>query len=203
MTDKIVIPEFPELSFETEGHIYKLNGIEIPSVSALMKPLSDSFYRAVDPVFLNKAADRGTAVHNAIENYIALGVADIEPAYSGYFDAFLDWWDKKKPVPLAEEARVYHKILRYAGTADLPCLINGALTLVDYKTSAQVNSMLCGVQLEAYDRAFETHGIRFDDRMILHLSKDGRWQEAHFPRNAECWSVMSALCTIRNYMNKF
>ena len=69
-----------------------------------------------------------------------------------------------KPVALGTECKVYHKILRYAGTSDLMCIINGRLTLVDYKTSAQVNSKLCAVQLEGYDRAWESHGVKVDDR---------------------------------------
>lgn len=103
---------------------------------------------------------------------------------------------------LATECRVYHKILRYAGTADLICVIGGRVTLVDYKSSAQVNSKLCAVQLEGYDRAFESHGVKIDDRMILHLSRDGKYSEVPFQRNARCWSVLSALMTVRNYMNK-
>lgn len=195
------IPSFPELTFEEVSHVYRLNGLVIPSVTTLMRPLSDDFYSAVDPDILNRAARRGTAIHNAIENYATFGIEDIPAQYSGYFDAFRQWWELRKPEPLAFESRVYHKILRYAGTADLLCLIDGRLTLVDYKSSAQVNTKLCAVQLEGYDRAYDSHGIKVEDRLILHLSKSG-YQEVPFRRSGECWSVLSALLTVRNYMNK-
>ena len=52
-----------------------------------------------------------------------------------------------------------------------------------------------------YDRAFESHGVKVDDRLILHLSKDG-YQEVPFQRSSKCWSVMSSLMTIRNYINE-
>lgn len=197
----VKIPQFPELTFDENGHIYRLNGLVIPSVTTLMKPLSDDFYRTVDPAVLDRAAKRGTAIHNAVENYTQFGIEDIAPAYAGYFNGFLQWWKLRKPVPLATEQKVYHKILRYAGTADLICTINGRLTLVDYKSSAQVNTKLCAVQLEGYDRAFESHGVKVEDRLILHLSKTG-YQEVRFERSAKCWSVMSALMTVRNYMNE-
>ena len=197
----VEIPQFPELSFDEAHHIYRLNGLVIPSVTTLMKPLSDDFYRTVDPEVLDRAAKRGTEIHNAVENYTQFGIEDISPAYAGYFAGFIQWWERRKPVPLATECRVYHKILRYAGTADLICTINGRLTLVDYKSSAQVNTKLCAVQLEGYDRAYESHGIKIEDRLILHLTKNG-YQEVPFQRDPKCWSVLSSLMTIRNYMNE-
>ena len=197
----VKIPEFPELTFDEAGHIYRLNGLVIPSVTTLMKPLSDDFYRTVNPEVLDRAAKRGTAIHNAVENFTEFGVRDIAPQYAGYFESFLQWWELRKPEPLAMEHKVYHKILRYAGTADLICVIGGRLTLVDYKSSAQVNSKLCAVQLEGYDRAFESQGVKVEDRLILHLSKSG-YQEVPFQRSSKCWSVLSSLMTIRNYMNE-
>ena len=50
MTDKPNIPQFPELTFEEQRHIYRLNGIEVPSVTTLMKPLSEDFYSTVRSV---------------------------------------------------------------------------------------------------------------------------------------------------------
>ena len=197
----VKIPEFPELTFRDEDHTYTLNGIEIPSVTTLMKPMSAETYKTVDPDTLNRAARRGTAVHNALENYAKFDIEDIDPDLRGYFDAFLNWWELRKPEVIATECRLYHKIMRYAGTADLICLIDGKVTLVDYKTSSQVNTKLCAVQLEGYDRAFESHGIKIDNRLILHLSKND-YQEVPFERNAKCWSVLSALITVRNYMNE-
>lgn len=81
------IPQFPELTFEEERHLYYLNGLEVPSVTTLMKPLSSDFYSAVDPEVLNKAAKRGTAIHNAVENYAKFGIEDIPPVYAGYLPA--------------------------------------------------------------------------------------------------------------------
>ena len=199
----IEIPSFPELTFEEESHIYRLNGTEIPSVTTLMNPLSSSFYKTVDPAVLERAARRGTAVHNANENYALYGIEDISPAYAGYFAGFKEWWDKTQPVLLATESRVYHKILGYAGTEDLLCLINDRVTMIDYKTSASVNQMLCGVQLEGYDRAFESHGIKVDDRFILHRARDGPYKLIRFERSPKCWSVLAALLTVHNYINEF
>lgn len=199
----IEIPTLDELTFEERRHIYRLNGIEIPSVTTLMKPLSAEVYGDVDPDVLDKAARRGTAVHNATENYAKFGIMDIEPDYEPYLMAFVKWWKRNNPVLLGSECRVYHKQLGYAGTSDLLCLIGDQVVLVDYKTSYQVNSMLCAVQLEGYDRAWESHGVKIDERKILHLKRDGNGDEIDFPRSMKCWKVLNALLTVRNYVNSF
>ena len=197
------IPMFPELTFEEGTHTYKLNGIEIPSVTTLMQPLSRKVYGDTDPDVLARAAARGTAVHQAAENYARFGIEDIAPEFSGYFEAFKSWWDEKKPVILGTECRVYHKTLGYAGTCDLLCIINDQITLVDYKTTATVEHMLTMVQLEGYDRAWESQGVKIDRREILQLQNSGRHTETIYPRNPECWRVISVLMTLKNSMNKF
>lgn len=146
----VVLPDTAKvLTFDDRRHIYRLKGIELPSVTQVMKPLSDETYRSVEPRVLNRAADKGTAVHNAIENYISFGIEDIDPEFSGYFTAFLRWYREFNVKPIASEYRLYHKFMGYAGTADLICDIGGQLHLVDYKTTQQIEEMLVKVQLKA------------------------------------------------------
>ena len=135
----IEIPTFDELSFDEVKHIYRLDGQYIPSVSTVMRPLSQALYKDVDEDVLNKAAARGTAVHNAIENFVKFGIVDIDPQWDGYFRAFRSWWKETNPTCLATECRVYHKVLRYAGTADMPVVVGNERILIDFKTSASVN----------------------------------------------------------------
>ena len=197
------LPIFDELTFDERSHIYRLNGSEIPSVTTLMQPLSDKVYGSIDKETLSNAANKGTIVHNAIENFLDFGIEDIDSANEGFFDAFLDWYHKFQPVVIGTELCSYHKQLRYAGKTDLICQIRGATTIIDYKTTSAVNSMLCGVQLEGYARMWQSHGVKIDDRAILHLRRDGKFTMNHYPQNAECYSVLSSLITIRNYQNKF
>ena len=62
-----MLPTFPDLAFDEPTHTYRLNGAILPSVSAIMRPLSQALYKGVDEAALSAAAARGTAVHNAIE----------------------------------------------------------------------------------------------------------------------------------------
>ena len=70
-----------ELEFEGKKHVYKLNGFAIPSVTTVMKPLSAFCYRGVDEESLRRAAGRGTAVHEAVENYLLFGIEDAPVEY--------------------------------------------------------------------------------------------------------------------------
>lgn len=198
---EIIIPEFGELQFDDNRHVYKLNGAEIPSVTTIMKPLSNAEYNGISELTLKKAADKGTAVHNAAENWIKFQIDDIEPEYRGYFDAFLSWWDANKPVVVGSEVRLYHKIMRYAGTADLIAWVDGELTLIDYKTTSKLIEMNCGVQLEAYAKALSSHGIDVQSKRILHLKKDGKFAEMKFQASdARRWTVFGALKTVYDYI---
>ena len=91
--------------------------------------------------------------------------------------------------------------MRYAGTADLIAWIDGKLTLIDYKTTSKLIEMNCGVQLEAYAKALASHGINIQQKMILHLKRDGKFAEMKFqasdPRR---WTVFGALKTVYDYI---
>lgn len=191
------------LTFDEAPHIYRLDGKQIPSVSQIMEPLSKAKYGGIDDAVLNKAANRGTAVHTAIEIFIKTdGFVDIQPEFAGYMEAFEAWWKDFEPEPLASEYRMYHKLMGYAGTADLLCRIGGKLTLVDYKTSAAVSEKLHGVQLEAYAQALSSHGIEVEDKLILHLKKDGEFKAVDFPlHDGQKWRVFGACKTLYDYIH--
>lgn len=200
-SDKITIPDLKELEFDDESHTYRLNGIVIPSVTTVMEPLSAEKYKGISSATLNNAANKGTEVHNAIENWIKFGFEDISPEHKGYFDGFKEWWSRRKPTVIGSELRIYHKLLRYGGTLDLLCYIDGKLTLVDFKSTAVLSDMLCGVQLEAYAQALASHGIKVEKKRILHLKNDGKWSDPEFAANDSFrWRVFGSLKCVYDYI---
>lgn len=195
------IPEVERLEFFEKAHVYKLDGFEIPSVSEVMKPLSDARYSNIDVRTLNKAADKGTAVHNAIENWIKFGIEDVPEQFDGYFEAFKKWWEESKPEAVGSEIRVCHKVMRYAGTVDLVAYVGERLTLVDYKSTAAISDMTCGVQLEAYSRALEDMGVKVERKMILHLKSNGKYTVHEYQeRDNARWNVFASLKIVHDYI---
>lgn len=205
------IPQQPGLAFEEKTHQYILNGMQVlPSVTTLMKPLSDTLYAGIRPETLQAAAERGTEVHSAIEDYVTLGITDISEARRGYFEAFLRWMKDYNVQPLSVEHRAYHPALGYAGTLDMLCTLSKSdtdpqvLTLVDFKTSATVNKMLTGVQLEAYEQMLAATGLQVEQKAIVHLQADGRYQMPVYRKNdVESWRVFMACLTIHNHKQKY
>lgn len=200
----MTFPSMDELEFEEARHIYRIGEEVLPSVTTLMKPLSDGFYKSVNETVLQKAAARGTAVHNAAENWIKFGIEDIPGEFQGYFNAFRDWWDKHKPIVVGSELRLYHKLLRYAGTGDLVCIIGEELWIIDYKSTSVLSEMLVRVQLEAYAKALESHGVKAARKGALHLRKDGSWDFPSFPAgDSAAWRVFGGLKTIHDYTKSY
>ena len=198
------LPDLTELDFDERSHIYRLNGEIIPSVSAVMSPLSQFKYAGVQWGTLNMAASKGTEVHNAIEVYLNYGIEDISDANRGYFEAFLKWKNIYTPEISATEYKVYHKLMRYAGTCDLICSIGGVPSLVDYKTTATVSDMTCSIQLEAYLQALKSQGIEISRKIILHLKNNGEYDVREYPaKDIESLQVFGALYTLYNYMKKY
>lgn len=197
-------PELPELTFDDESHIYRLDGNDIPSVSRIMEPLKDANYAGISEKTLQHAADKGSSVHNSIENFVKFGIEDVAPEHRMYFNAFLDWWEEAKPIVVGSEIRIYHKILRYGGTIDLLCYIDGKLTLIDFKTTYTISDMSCGVQLEAYAQALASHGIIVEQKRILHLKKDGNYKLRPYPANdSQRWRVFGALKCVYDYIKSY
>lgn len=200
----ITLPEFKELVFEEKSHRYLLNGYSIPSVTTIMKPLSNAHYGSIDQEVLKKAANKGTIVHDAAENYMLFGVEDIAPEFEGYFYAFKKWTMDYNPIPIKPEYRLYHKVLNYAGTADLPCYISGKLALVDYKTTATIAESLTRVQLEAYRKALASHGFDFERKLIVQLRNDGTYKVAEYETvDNEGWKVFTELLDVHRYIKKY
>lgn len=203
MNDCLTI-DMPGLEFEETKHVYTLDGIIIPSVSTVMEPLNADKYAGISKATLDNAANKGTAVHDCIENWIKFGFMDIPPEHQSYIDGFMEWWNKNTPKVVGSEIRLYHKILGYGGTCDLLAYIGDKLTLIDYKSTYVLSDMTCRIQLEAYAQALASHGIKVEQKMILHLKKDGKSAQRDYPANdAEAWRVFGSLKCVYDYIQSY
>lgn len=188
-----------DLTFEDFGHVYMLNGTRLPSTTQIMKPLTNEVYGAIDENVLRAAADRGTTVHEGFELYLEYGAEDLPLDYKGYLDGFKKFLADYKVKAIATEQRFYHKIFRYAGTADLIAEIKGETILIDYKTTAQLQKKLTTVQLAAYKNALKSNGINIDGAAILHVDKDGGYKFIRHDDVHAGWDVFLALLKIYQY----
>ena len=178
-----------DLYFDEELHRYYLNGEELPSVTRILKPLND-FY-GIPPEVLQHAADRGTAIHKAIELYVqgTLDEDSLCDEIKPYFAGFKKFVAEKQPKFVMSEQRVYHPDMRYAGCLDL-ALKMPSLYVIDVKNTAAI-SPSWAIQLLAYQEAAiacpdtwttSTEELGCANRAVLWLKNTGKYQLVSFAK---------------------
>ena len=137
------------LTFESATHRYALGDRELVSVTQALTDASLIDARW----FTDGAANRGTAVHRAVEQFQATGVVPSDDVVAPFFDAYLTFrMDAGFHLDAAEE-RVYDPLLGYAGTLDLRGQFQkfgAGVDVVDIKTGSVPSSV--GYQTAAYAR---------------------------------------------------
>ena len=62
------------LEYIDETHTYLYDGVILPSITQLLKKKFGGKYDGIPKATLEKAAERGTAIHKAIEEYEVRGI---------------------------------------------------------------------------------------------------------------------------------
>ena len=147
-----------DIFFDPDSHIYLVDGVEVPSVTEILKPLSNRGYAKINQAVLDYAAARGTAVHEACEAIDLGAEPEIVPEIQGYINAYLEWKNIYRPTWLGVEKIVCNEFGGYIGTLDRVGYFNGGdeLCIVDLKTSNPTKEALVSVCLQtaAYMLAF-------------------------------------------------
>lgn len=167
-----------DFRFDEATHKYYLGNEELPGVTRVLSPLND--FSMIAPEVLQHAADRGKAVHRAVELFCAddLDEDSLCDEIKPYFAAFKQFYAEKRPKIISSEQAVYHAEFRYAGTMDL-LLELPATCYVDIKCTAQL-SKTAAIQLNAYQHAHSDMlndlSLCNADRATLRLKKNGTYQ---------------------------
>ena len=173
--NNLVIPQ--ELSKE-EFFSVKLPGVTTVLSNVLGK---DEFKDIPEPV-LKQAAERGSAVHEWIENFILTGEQKpIELAYQIYIDYFLDWYKEYQPEFVSSELRMTNEKDGYKGIIDTIFYYidkytgKKVLCMCDWKTSSNLNRFKTMCQLNLYERMFREHysTLKIDELRTLSITKTG------------------------------
>lgn len=158
-----------QIEFIDESHTYIVDGMIVPSVTQIMKSMSEQYYSGIHPEVLKEAADRGTRVHKTIydfeHNNVVL-VDDTMPFLKNYQIAK----HIKKFKPLMQEFMLTEGT--FAGTLDMLAEMDGQQVIIDLKATSKFNKELAEVQLSGYVELCEKNGIGVNGTYILHLTKD-------------------------------
>ena len=157
----------------------------------------------------------GTIAHDAAEAYIlewlrtkkkpkditSFAPEGADPRSIASMRAVEAFFNKHTVIPLASEILVGDD--RYsAGTLDFLCMMNGKLTLVDFKTSNAIDQIGYSTQIAAYKYFFEKMtGLKIKDCKILHLSKDSdKFTVYKVNRIAHAWKAFKMICQLYDWV---
>jgi hypothetical protein len=158
----------------------------LPSVTQIINPLND--FSGIPPDDLARKCELGIQFHKAIDLYLIddLNFDRLDPDLLKPMSAFVSWWEQVvcRPTIIFVEEPMYHKSLRYAGTADLIT----ETTIYDFKLRPYkgVTDIL---QLEGYKHMLPP-GKR--DRWVVCFDLEGN-MKMHRAQHPKAWGVFRRL----------
>lgn len=201
------------LLFDAARHEYFLDGVQLPSTTQILRDAGLIRLDGIPPFILEAARKRGSAVHQLVHffNEGDLDWASVDPAYTGYLDAWRAFVEERQLQVLLCEYRLASRRHRTTGTLDLLCQIAGEGWLIDYKTGdpedvaadLQTGSYF-GMAMEWATEDAQLAGVlpRFPRwrRGAVRLRKDGRFVAHEYtdPRDYSRFQTLAAAWHIRN-----
>lgn len=188
------------LEFEPDGHVYRLDGREVPSVTQILSPYSGLQY--VDRELLERAAAFGSHVHTACHllNMDELDRSNLDPELEPYVAGWEKFLSDTGAVVVLSEHCVASK-RGYAGKFDTLVHWGKSQRLIDIKTGSGI-PMTVGPQTSAYVEAYaEETGIKVRDRYCVHLIGNGNYSACKLddPRDL---SIFHSALNIWNWFHK-
>lgn len=174
-----------QLTFEEEGHVYRLGKHVLPSVTTVLKATGAYDYPEEIPRHrLEAAGIRGDRVHAAVHHYHQTGTWSPDPEIEGYLDAYR-WFESDTGfVCHASEQRLFCPKLYFAGTIDEAGSIYEDDSILDLKSTVDLNIEATRIQTAAYHWLWtvndEDPPIDPDNRFGLHLKPNGRYRLEQF-----------------------
>ena len=160
------------LEFYPETHTYLYDGLMLQSVTQILGVKYRNDYASVPPAVLNNAAQRGTAVHKAIENYNNSGYDDGSEAVRNF--KFLqkqygfEVLDSELPIVLFKDDMPIA-----CGRLDMTMLMDGETGIADIKTVSALNKDKIAYQLNLYRIGLmQSYGVDAKFLKIIHI-RDG------------------------------
>lgn len=147
------------VTFEEATHTYKLNDVEVPSVTQIIKAAGLSGLDGVNPELLERNAAFGKAVHKAIE-LKCKGTLDFD-SVDDAIKPYIEQWDKFVKdfnyTSLYQEYQRIDTVIRVGYCIDNIGDINGEYIIADIKTGAPKASDI--IQSCAYGKLFPAKRI--------------------------------------------
>lgn len=162
------------LEYFDNTHTYLLDGVILPSITQILKIRFGNKYNGVDRETLKRAADKGTAVHEAIEKYCKEGIESdlIEVKNFKFLKKLYNFTviDNEKPVVL-----MHDRTPIAAGRLDMVIRMGDKLGGADIKRTSTLDKEYIAYQLNLYRVAYkQTYGKEWEFLRAIYLRENIR-----------------------------
>lgn len=184
------------LEYIDDTHTYLVDGIIVPSITQLIKMKFNNKYDAVPKEVLKKAADKGTAMHLAIELYEKENKESdlVELKNYKFLKKHLKWNVIQSEIPII---LFYNDKPIAAGRLDQVIEMNGKKGINDLKRTASFDKEYVALQTNLYRIGYkQSYGTEIDFVSGLHL-RDNTRKFYKLPVNEEY-----AISIIEKYLEK-
>ena len=162
------------LEYFEDEHLYLVDGIIVPSVTELLKGKFGSKYAGIDKGTLKRAADAGTAVHEAIERFCVDGEISELPEVRNFIFLMKQFKfevvENEVPVILFTGDDPVA-----AGRLDMTIQTADGFGIADIKRTSTLDKEYLAYQLNLYRLAYmQSYGLKVDILRGIHLRADVR-----------------------------
>lgn len=160
------------LEYIDETHTYLYDGVVLPSVTQLLQKKFGSKYDGIPKKVLERAAQLGTALHKAVEDYEYQGIETDLVELQNYIrlkeENGFSVMGNELPVVLFKDGEAVA-----AGRCDLFLANQGVFGLGDIKRTYRLDRQYLAYQLNLYRVAFmQSYGVTIDFLRGIHLREE-------------------------------
>lgn len=181
------------LEYDEDGHLYVCDGMIVPSVTQILERYYGSKYDRVDERTLQRAAERGTRVHKAIEEFCKFGVVDGSEEVRNFKFLLYKYgfrvFESETPIIIHKDGEPIA-----AGRLDLVLDAGDATAIADIKTMATLDRERLAAQLNLYRVGYiQSYRIGINKLYGVHLRDDKR-KLVNIPINERlAWEILEGV----------
>lgn len=163
------------LEYIDDTHTYIFNGVILPSITQILKIKFGNKYNGVSKEILNRASQRGTEIHKAIEDYERFNIDNNECKELRNYKFLKKHFkfnciDNEVPIVLFLDGKPIS-----AGRVDLILEENGNVGIGDIKRTSVFDKEYVAYQTNLYRIGYQqTYGIEITFLKGIHLRNDVR-----------------------------
>ena len=176
---------------------------DLPRVSTILRILDDA-YAGVPQASMDRAADRGIALHALCLSYLASldGVHEAPvptPPHEKPYQAFVQWVEANAVLAVAIEEASSNVKHGYRGTPDALIILKSEEVLIDLKFTASI-LRINRVQIQAYRRLDLYRTAK--KAILLHINPvTGDLKQQTVPNNPHDWAAFLNALSVWKWRN--